>query len=81
MYYQNNMNWFLFIYLIGVIISYYMLRYIFRKEEDLYNPYDWDRVYANSILSLLSFVVVIIILIIWLTDKIESINFKPPKWL
>lgn len=71
--------WFLFIYLIGVIISYYMLRYIFRKE--VYNPYDWDRVYTNSLLSLLSFVVVVVILIIWLTNKIESINAKPPKWL
>ena len=58
-----------------------MLRYIFRKEEDLYNPYDWDRVYTNSILSLFSFVVVVVILIIWLSDKIEIINSKPPKWL
>ena len=75
------MIWYIIIYLIGVILAYYMLRYIYRKESDLYNPYDWDRVYANSLISILSFLVVLTILVIWLSNKIQGTNSKPPKWL
>ena len=75
------MIWYIIIYLIGAILAYYLLRYISRKDESLYNPYGWERVLINLIISMFSFVVVFTVLLLLLVDKVADVKSKPPKWL
>ena len=63
----------LLIYLIGFILTYYLARKYFRKE--LKDRYGWNNVYIVTLFSLLSFIGLYIIAIIYLSDT------KPPKFL
>ena len=63
----------LIIYLIGFILTYYLTRKFFRKE--LKEKYSWGNVLIAILFSLISFIGLFIITIIYLHDT------KPPKFL
>ena len=63
----------LLIYLIGFILTYYLTRKFFRKE--LKENYSWSSVFIVILFASLSFIGLVIIAIVYLSDK------KPPKFL
>ena len=63
----------LLIYLIGFILTYYLTRKIFRKE--LKENYSWSSVFIVILFASLSFIGLVILAIVYLSDK------KPPKFL
>ena len=63
----------LLIYLIGFILTYYLTRKHFRKQ--LKEEYSWENVFIAILFSLISFIGLFIIAIIYLHDT------KPPKFL
>lgn len=65
-------------YLIGYILSYYTLRYEFRKEE---HNYDWKTVEEILLVSILSWIIVIGNPIYKFIRKHPEIFKEPPKWL
>ena len=63
----------LLIYLIGFILTYYLTRKFFRKE--LKEKYSWSNVFIAILFASLSFIGLVLITIIYLSDT------KPPKFL
>ncbi len=63
----------LLIYLIGFILTYYLTRKFFRKE--LKEKYSWGNVFIAILFSSISFIGLVLIAIIYLSDT------KPPKFL
>ena len=76
------MKWFLFIYFLGYVVSYYSWK-LFDDEDR-----DWESVFTSLKLSFLSWLSVVLIWGFmgydWIQNKIEEYtkkNTKPPKWL
>jgi NADH:ubiquinone oxidoreductase subunit 5 (subunit L)/multisubunit Na+/H+ antiporter MnhA subunit len=63
------------IYLIGFIISYLIIKLKLRKKNDE----DWLLIILTTIISLFSFIFIIIYLFEIFRNKFK--NTKPPKWL
>ena len=73
------MNTQFLIYLLGVIISYFLVRNFYRKRaEREYEEYGWSNVFINISISILSYIAVVIFLFIFIISKIPN---KPPKFL
>lgn len=68
------------IYLLGVIISYFLVRNFFRKraEREYGEEYGWSNVFINILISILSYIAVVIFLFIFIISKFPN---KPPKFL
>ncbi len=65
------------IYIIGYILAYISTKY-WRNTQNLN---DWSDVIITLFLSLASYVLLIAMLIIIITQKIGKTYTKPPKWL
>mgnify|MGYP003583660808 FL=1 len=74
------MNTQFLIYLLGVIISYFLVRNFYRKraEREYEEEYGWSNVFINISISILSYIAVVIFLFIFIISKIPN---KPPKFL
>lgn len=74
------MNTQFLIYLLGFIISYFLVRNFFRKraERKYVEEYGWSNVFINIAISSLSYISVIIFLFIFIISKFPN---KPPKFL
>ena len=74
------MNTQFLIYLLGFIISYFLVRKFFRKRTDFSygEEYGWSNVFINISISILSYIAVVIFLFIFIISKIPN---KPPKFL
>ena len=74
------MNTQFLIYLLGVIISYFLVRNFFRKqaERKYVEEYGWSNVFINIAISSLSYISVMIFLFIFIISKFPN---KPPKFL
>jgi len=74
------MNTQFLIYLLGVIISYFLVRNFFRKqaEREYGEEYGWSNVFINISISILSYIAVVIFLFIFIISKFPN---KPPKFL
>ena len=74
------MNTQFLIYLLGVIISYFLVRNFFRKraERKYVEEYGWYNVFINIAISSLSYISVMIFLFIFIISKFPN---KPPKFL
>ena len=66
-------------YLIGYVMSYYIFRDYTKR---IYNNWDWSDVIFGFWISLFSWVIVILILLLTGVNWIGRLDFKePPKWL
>ena len=74
------MNTQFLIYLLGFIISYFLVRKFFRKRTDFSygEEYGWSNVFINIAISSLSYISVIIFLFIFIISKFPN---KPTKFL
>lgn len=74
------MNTQFLIYLLGFIISYFLVRKFFRKRTDFSygEEYGWSNVFINIAISSLSYISVIIFLFIFIISKFPN---KPLKFL
>jgi hypothetical protein len=74
------MNTQFLIYLLGFIISYFLVRNFFRKlaERKYAEEYGWYNVFINIAISSLSYISVMIFLFIFIISKFPN---KPPKFL
>lgn len=66
------------IYILGCIVSYYMLRYINKGDND----WTWETFFKTVLISFLSWFIIFIFIIAGITMKIlDYIDDEPPKWL
>lgn len=77
-------NYFIAAYLLGIILSYILIRYIQRKDEE--EVYDWTSVGAGLIVSIvwpIAIILVIVGVIIELLKKLRRYfnSTRPPRWL
>jgi len=77
-------NYFIAAYLLGIILSYILVRYI--QRQDLEETYDWNNVGAGLIISILwpgSLVLIIVGVFFKLFGRLSEYfdNTNPPRWL
>jgi hypothetical protein len=70
----------LVIYFLGYVVSYYYFRFLFKMGG---HDWNWNLVFTNLIISLVSWITVICVLIIHIIDICQKrkIKIKVPKWL
>ena len=79
----------IFIYLIGLILTYILRRYVVRKyksqfkKESYESYYTWDDVLRNILISFTSWIGFVVLLIMIFTKHIAdwADNSEPPKYL
>lgn len=75
----------LFIYITGFVVFYYIIRYMVTDKGTDYAEWTWWHVLISLIVSLLSWLGIIIALLMvgvaWLIGWIDDNNIRPPKWM